>query len=80
MKNLYEVLYLKSIQKGIERNLLGEKTTEAIENTISTGKNITSIEINLKDKTVIFENTYIMIKRKKYIYWKVEFLINLTAQ
>ena len=65
MKNLYEVLNLKSIQKGIEYNLLGEKTTEAIENTISTGKNTTSIEINLKDKTVKFENTLHYDKEKK---------------
>ena len=65
MKNLYEVLNLKSIQKGIEYNLLGEKTTEAIENTISIEKNTTSIEINLKDKTVKFKNALYYDEKKK---------------
>ena len=56
MKNLCDVLNLKPIQKGIEYNLLGDKTKEAVENTISLGKNITSIE---------FENTLHHDKVKK---------------
>lgn len=65
MKNLCDVLNLKPIQKGIEYNLLGDKTNEAVESTISLGKNITSIDINFKDRIVEFENTLHHDKVKK---------------